>query len=319
VLLSNYQATVMSQNPVYYFRFDGSLSNSATNATSAPVALNAVGGDFHHDYFNNRSNAWFLSDMSDALATGADLINGGGAVPLPNATGVGSLTMMFRALDSTNNTRQAFIFSQGNSTASNNAFGLFIENDTSLGANALKLRAGNLTSNILSAERMMPGHWYFFAVTWSEFRNPGEVSWYIGRVGGMLTNGSININNLAVIGDDGPFYIGNNSGLNSAFRNPGNGRVDELAIWDRELSATEISNQFDIGFSPPVLSIAKGGSNAVVSWPKDGRPWMVLESNEDVGTNAAWAFSGSPCVSSNTLVVTNSLDTAARFYRLRDP
>ena len=184
----------------------------------------------------------------------------------------------------------------------------------------MKLRVGNLTSNILTADRIAPGRWYFFAATYNENPSPAsapEVTWYLGKLGATLESGTININNTnAVVGDDGPFYIGNNSGLNNAFRNPGYGRIDELAIWHRELSANEISNQFNAAYATASLSIVKVGSNAVVSWLEQGSPWGLLESAETLP--GAWVFAGFPQRTNNLLVVTNAA-VEKRFYRLRVP
>jgi hypothetical protein len=38
--------------------------------------------------------------------------------------------------------------------------------------------------------------------------------------------------------------LGNQLDISSGFRNPGAGRVDEFAVWNRELSGSEVSNQF---------------------------------------------------------------------------
>ncbi|MCU0789345.1 MAG: hypothetical protein MUC91_14420 [Verrucomicrobia bacterium] len=83
------------------------------------------------------------------------------------------------------------------------------------------------------------------AVTYDESRSSGEVKWSLGRLRDILQSGVIDISEAGVIGDNGVFYLGNRDNLSGGFRNPGNGRVDEFAVWNRELSPAEINAQFD--------------------------------------------------------------------------
>jgi len=241
--LPNYQAVVAGQSPMHYFKLDNSLVDSVGAASSFAAA--GTGGGFTNDFSNNPHACRFFVNSGDALTNAADLISGGGPVGgNVAATNRGTVTLLFRTLDATNNTGQRFIFSQGNTTSNANAFGLFFENNTSTDPNSLKLRVGNLTTPILAAGDILPAAWYYFAVSYDEARNSGEVKWHLGWAGATLNSGTIDMSSAAAIGDDGPFFLGNRGGLNGGFRSPGNGRVDELAIWNRELSDTEINAQF---------------------------------------------------------------------------
>jgi hypothetical protein len=242
--LAEFQACIRSQSPAHYFKLDGDLADATGNAPDFAVA--GTGGGFTNDFFGNPAACRFFVNNGDALVHASDLIPGGGpAGGDASATDRGSLALLFRTLDAATNTGQRFVFSQGNTTANANALGLFFENNSSSDPNALKLRVGNLTTTLLAASNLAPAAWYYFAMTWDEARNGGEVFWFLGRANGVLNTGVVDLANAAVVGDNGPFYLGNRSTLDGGFRLPGQGRVDELAIWNRELSAGEIQAQFD--------------------------------------------------------------------------
>lgn len=182
---------------------------------------------------------------TDALTNVNDLISGGGATTNAAATNTGSITLLFRALDGLTTGGQRFLLGQGNTTTNGNALGVFFENGTSSSDQcALKIRIGDGTTAILSSNNIVFGGWYYLALTYDEARDAGEMNWYLGRVGGALNSGTIDIGNDAVVGENGPLIVGNQTNLNSAFRNPGKGRIDEFAVWSRELSGAEITNQF---------------------------------------------------------------------------
>jgi hypothetical protein len=89
--------------------------------------------------------------------------------------------------------------------------------------------------------------WYYLATTWNEARNSDEVHWSLGAINSSLTGSIFNLNNVSVIGNNGTFTIGNSSpagsgGFVQTSANPG--RIDELAIYDHELTAEAISTQF---------------------------------------------------------------------------
>jgi hypothetical protein len=181
------------------------------------------------------------------------MINGGG-LPAGNAAanGVGSLSLLFYTLNNRDtSTGQRFIFGQGAVTSSspvtNNAFALFMENDTAAtDPSSLRLRAGNTTTSLITSNNILPSTWYSLTVTWDETRNAGELKWYVGPVGGTLNSGTFNINDASVVGNDGTFYLGNkDAAFANGFRLPtSDAATDELAIWNRELSSTEVNGAF---------------------------------------------------------------------------
>jgi len=261
-----YQASVTSQSPAYYFTFDNTLTDSVGGSLS--LVAGGTGGGYANDYFGNASSSRFFSSSTDSASTTTDIIPGGGPTGgNAAATGIGSLSFLFRTLD-TAPSGQRFLYAQGNTTGNANSFSLFIENTSNTDPGSLKLRVGNgPTSTLLAAASMLADSWYYFAVTYDETRDAGEVLWYLGAAGGSLVTGGVNIGNVAVAGDNGTFTLGNSVvGGTGAYRNPGNGQVDELAIWNRELSSSEVNSQFSTLAvpEPSVLALfALGGFAAV--------------------------------------------------------
>lgn len=244
--LADYQAEVTGQSPSNYFKLDSSLV-SAVNGT---VSLSSFGaGGFAGDVFRNPTNSYFYVNNTDFLRNLTDpLISGGGSAN-SNATATGSITFLFRTLTGPNVGGQRFLFdattTSGMGTSSNNAFSLYFENDTSTNSpNALKLRFGDETRVILQASNVLFSTWYYFAITYDESRVPNKAIWYLGPAGTTLSTGMTDNSADAVAGEGTGLIVGQRAGYTGAFRRPGSGRIDEFAIWARELSSTEIGDQF---------------------------------------------------------------------------
>src|ERR1051326_318701 len=253
--LSNYQAIVTGQGPVHHFKLDGSLASTE----NPEVALESYGaGGFTFDVFRNPGEAAFFVNQTDYLRDVADPLISGGGVPNTNSTASGSITFLFRSLDSGDITGQRCLFSAGGSVTNHNSFSLFMENTNVDNGDpkSLKLRFGDSTTTILPAADIVPSTWYYFAVTYLESRAPGKATWYVGRPGGTLRTGATSNAVDSVAGDASGLYLGNRETLDAAFRNPGNGELDEIAVWDRELTASEVQAQFAAlpGFKPPPAS-----------------------------------------------------------------
>lgn len=261
--LSNYQAVVNSQGPSAWFKLDGTLADAVHPGIVLSYYVDGQ-GSFQSDVFGNPASCYAFTAQSDYLLYdvniyGTNLLAGGGETNT-SSTAQGSITFLFRSLEAGANTGQRFLFSAGNTTTNGNALGLFLENTNVANGdpNSLKLRFGNTTTTILPAESLVPNTWYYFALTYKEDRAPNKARWYLGRVGGLLSSGETTNSAEAVAGEGGSLAIGNHLGLTAGFRNPGSGRIDEFAVWRRELSATEIQAQFG---SLPALSIPPPATN----------------------------------------------------------
>src|SRR5262245_37611773 len=254
--LSNFQAVVSSQSPANYLTLDGTLASSV----KPEVILEYFGaGGFTFDLFRNPGKSYYFVNATDFLRDLSDnLISGGGSAN-SNSTASGSVVLLFRSLDAGEITGQRYIFSAGSIVSNHNAFALFMENTNTANGDpkSLKLRFGDSTTTILPAANILPATWYYFAVTYSESRAPDKAIWYLGRPGESLLSGATSNSVDSVAGTASGLYIGNRETLDAAFRNPGNGVVDEFAVWNRELSASEVNAQFaalPVRTSPPATA-----------------------------------------------------------------
>ena len=338
-----YQQVVTAQLPTYYFKLDNSLVESVGGVLA--LSTNGTGGAFTTDFYGN-IGAYSFSQTNDALYITNDLISGGGPGINTSASGRGTISFQFRMLSDTNYGGQRFIFSapgEEDYGTNDNMLALYLENSvtTNTYPGSLKLRVGNLTKGstdsstaennipVAYATNLVSNAWYYFAMTYDEKRDTPEVYLYFGQAGGALTTSIANPANASVVGNDGWLVLGNKiesfSIGNNAFRNPGDGVVDEFAIWHEELSPAEIQAQF-AAMTPavsPTLSILQAGSDVIVSWPSSTPSSYVLESTNVLDATtigvASWPSAGAPSLVGANYVVTNAVSSNSRFYRLHKP
>ncbi|MDB6019814.1 MAG: hypothetical protein JWR19_4303 [Pedosphaera sp.] len=259
--LANYQATLLAQTPNSYFTFDGGSLTSVTGVAATLTAFPAsVGSQFTPDVFGHASNSIYFTGSTDAASDNSEstdhVISGGGTATLAS-TAAGSITLLFRTTDPgpppSGAPGQHYIFSAGGDFGASNSLSLLFESSASTNEpSALKLRFGDTSTTILSSNNVANETWYFFALTYNEaaavggLPNTNKGTWYLGRLGGAgaLASGITTNASNVVAGDALNFFVGANTNGKSSFRNPGDGRVDEFATWNRQLSAAEIQAQF---------------------------------------------------------------------------
>ena len=101
-------------------------------------------------------------------------------------------------------------------------------------------------------------------MTWNETNH--QATCYLAPLGGTLSSTNFNFGASNVVGNSTNVVFGNrqsapgnnNSASNypNAFRTPGNGALDQLAFWNRELTSSEVSTQFN-AFVPLLQGPAK--------------------------------------------------------------
>lgn len=243
-----YEGVISNQNPSAWFRLnDSSLTNSVGGA-----GLTNEGSAWEPDVFVNGNSAFSFPSASDnERLIAEDVINGG------DGTKQGSMSLLFRSLTGGMPTTRRFVFSQKGTNNSNTVydgteFSVFIEEDLPPASpppanpGSLNMQIGGNMVELLSTNAMVFGAWYYLAITWNETNDVApEVTWYLGRPGGTLTSGTINLTNSAVVGNTNVVHLGNRAGQNRSLRRSGNnGALDEIAFWNRELASTEVNVQF---------------------------------------------------------------------------
>lgn len=96
------------------------------------------------------------------------------------------------------------------------------------------------------------------------------------------------------------------------------GELDELRIYNRALSASEVAQLYTLNWQPTLGAIRQGGK-LVFSWPTNV-PTFTLVSATNLGPSAVWTpVSPAPVVVNDQFFVTNSLSEPSMFFRLRGP
>lgn len=125
----------------------------------------------------------------------------------------------------------------------------------------------------------------------------------------------------------GPLHLG--SGATEGWTSLANfdGMVDDIGLWDRELSATEVEMLYNGGLAgrdlnldlpplPIVLTLTRSAGGITLSWPQDAGP-VFLQANGAL-TNSPWVdVTTAPILEGDMEKVTVQATNTARFYRLR--
>jgi hypothetical protein len=260
--LSNYETTVNAQNPSFFYTFNDFALTNATSGSGLPtLTVSGIVGS-QNDIFQNSNDCVYFTKLHDVVYDiGDHIVSGGGPVGTNTSTAVGTITLLFRAVDSgppsssNNGPGAKCILQAGSSLGTSNALTLQFENpNTGNPSNALTLAFGDSVTTILPATNVVADTWYYFALTYNESAtnadgspNTNKATWYLGRLDGagtLLSGKTIN-NTNALAGDGSDLDIGSQIAGNGTFEKPGDGRVDEFATWtNRQLSSAEIQAQF---------------------------------------------------------------------------
>jgi hypothetical protein len=323
---ATYEGVVTGQSPSYYFKMDSNFVDSVSG--TLVLKTNGTSTGFNNDYFGGTSNAVTFFAGGDALTNNGNLLNGGGIYnPNTPGTGQGSISFVFRTLNSYINQGNRYLYQAGGSSVTSNRFELYFNTyNTATDPEALKLGFGDSSTVILPTNNFAPGSWYYFAMTYNEALTNKQVTWWLGLLGAAsptLNTGTLSALSNSLAGQGTVFIIGSSTNLvSNSFRNStpvGQGRMQDFAIWHRLLAGTEVTNQFNALLSvtgpAPTLGIAVNGTNAIISWPSSTSPSYALQSTTNLVT-PAWVSAGAPVTIGPQFVVTNALNLNAQYFRL---
>ncbi len=114
-----------------------------------------------------------------------------------------------------------------------------VSNGSNLGLYVMS--PGNVLSALYSLTNLSAGQWYHIAGTWNnEVGEDAQLKLYVNGVEVASNHNTL----AATISDPANFYIGTLGGTQRFF----NGLVDEVKLWNRIRSATEIANSYDKSF-----------------------------------------------------------------------
>jgi hypothetical protein len=121
------------------------------------------------------------------------------------------------------------------------------------------------------------GTWYHVAATYDGSSNGSGINIYInGSIDTVYASGSLG-SYTAMENSSGPVWIGGWDDDDTWF----NGKIDEIAIWDKELSAPEISNIYNGG-----IPIKLTGSNLVAYWRMEEASGLTVVDSSGNGHTA---------------------------------
>ena len=230
-----YEGVLSNQTPSAWFKLN---DTNLADAQGGSFLTNG-GGSWGVDAFAIGNSAFSFTNTSNTdRLTAGDVISGG------TGTNQGSMSLLFRLFTSPPSGKR-YLFSQKGASGSQE-FAVFVEsNGAPVDPAGLKVLIGGQTVTMSTA--LVFQAWHYLALTWHETND--VATWHVAPIGGTLTTGTINLTNSALVGSISNVYLGNrqnNSGtFTSAFRSPGNGALDQIAFWNRVLTNTEVSVQFD--------------------------------------------------------------------------
>jgi MSHA biogenesis protein MshQ len=145
--------------------------------------------------------------------------------------------------------------------------------------------------------------WHFLAATF--IANSTRCIYLDGQLVATSTAGAHSVNS-------NPLWIGNNSVFGPrCFQ----GSIDEVAVFNRALSASEVASVYAAAGIQPHLSIAPLNNAVLLTWPTNFQGFTV-QTNGTL-TNANWAtFTTSYGILNTNYAVTNVTGPSSLFYRL---
>ena len=162
-------------------------------------------------------------------------------------------------------------------------------------------------SSTVYATPIPTNQWHFLAAT---FVANGDRPIYLDGVSvanSTAGNHSLNTGSPCVVGDNlvfgGRFF---------------EGRISEVAVFNRALTATEIATIYQAG-APAYLSLASQPGGVVLSWSTNYAAYL-LQTNNNLGNPAGWGVSALPYAIVGDLYTASDTNAAPQmFYRLVNP
>jgi hypothetical protein len=176
---------------------------------------------------------------------------------------------------------------------------------------------GTTTTIVIQSTNVVPVN------QWTHF-----VDTYDGSKVRLYLNGTLQVEAAYTSGifpGNGAVGIGATVGTGSPgqFISPFQGKIDEISIYNRALTASEVQAIYEAGNAgmcfAPVLKVAQSGQNVVLSWPAAAADFG-LQKGVDFLAPASWARIFPDSVTNNDqITVTLPASEQSKFYRLVRP
>jgi Concanavalin A-like lectin/glucanases superfamily len=160
-------------------------------------------------------------------------------------------------------------------------------------------------SSTVYAQYLPLNQWHFLAATF--VANGNRAIYLDGSPVANSTAGSHSVNS-------NPFTVGNNAVFGGRYFQ---GRICEVAVFNRALTATEIATIYSAAVAP-TLSIAPLSGAVLVTWPTN-YPGFTLQTNASLGNSSGWGtVPGTYGILLTNYAVTNDLSLPELFFRLTE-
>lgn len=280
---------INAQTPIQEFNFNGSLTNSANNATFS-VTGNSI--SYGVDRNGVASNALQINGSGGSYLT-ANLSN------LPTGNTARSISIWYKCTDTTNNNNM-YPFGYG-TQAANQAFGLQQNSNTiSVNPNRVEVYGfGPATNNVgVAAPAFVLDQWYHYVIT-----HDGINTTKIYRNNVLLATFTKTWATTGTVATIGRIIAG-------AYNDSQNiiGLVDDLKIYNVELNASQVNTLYTSGSTSVTVPVISG-TNFTGSTPTSGTIFFDINPGgattttnivfTQVGTGIGSVIAG-PSVSGNT-------------------
>jgi hypothetical protein len=228
---ASYMDAVVSLDPVGYWSF-----GEASGTTAVDLSVNDLDGTYHPQVTLGQVGAIIGDSDTSALFDGSSgYFHVGAAAQLAID---GDLTIAFWLNTELLSGAQALITytANGETPSMNTLYEVTLGGDGYLSYRHEKA-GGTDYAHTFTGQALLPGSWYLVTVTRDSSRK--EVNLFVDdNLVGTYAAGQ-NPNN----GSASSLYIGSNLGSNQFFH----GRIDEVAVFDRMLSAAEMQGMYQAG------------------------------------------------------------------------
>lgn len=238
---ADFVSTVDSTNPLAYFRLETANGSSQVNGytttyqNGASVASPGIAtGEPSNNYvsLNNASQQYVSTSLSGGVNTAGSIMAWVNLAELPSTAGT-------------------YFYVAGESQIGND-FDLQFQNDNNL----YFYTSGGSSVEYTPNSSTLLGQWNMIVATFNATTNTQDIYWN----GQLVASGNVGSNT----NKQGAFWIGASSVFGSRYLD---GDIDEVGVWNYDLSATQVTQLYDSGVGAPTSpsGVPEPGTNLLLA------------------------------------------------------